>query len=98
MKILYGVQGTGNGHITRARAMSIEFARLGIEVDYVFTGRNANDYFDMECFGDYRTFSGLSFVAKDGHINLWATFRQAKVFQLLKDIRSEEHTSELQSR
>lgn len=86
MKILYGVQGTGNGHITRARAMSVEFARLGIEVDYVFSGRDKHEYFDMECFGDYRSFSGLSFVAKDGQINLWATFRRAKIFQLLKDV------------
>ena len=88
MKILYGVQGTGNGHITRARAMSVEFARLGIEVDYVFSGRDANDYFDMECFAQYRAFAGLSFVAKNGQISMWATFRQAKVLQLLKDITS----------
>jgi UDP:flavonoid glycosyltransferase YjiC (YdhE family) len=39
MKILYGVQGTGNGHITRARAMAAEMHAAGVEVDFVFSGR-----------------------------------------------------------
>ncbi len=39
MKILYGIQGTGNGHITRARVMASCFKELGIDVDYVFSGR-----------------------------------------------------------
>ncbi|WP_067097631.1 MJ1255/VC2487 family glycosyltransferase [Marinomonas atlantica] len=86
MKILYGVQGTGNGHITRARAMSVEFDRLGIEVDYVFSGRDKHDYFDMQCFGEFRSFSGLSFAAKDGKVNLLATYRKAQLIQLFRDI------------
>ena len=47
MKILYGIQGTGNGHITRARVMASCFKELGIDVDYVFSGRPEKDYFDM---------------------------------------------------
>ena len=86
MKVLYGVQGTGNGHITRARAMSEEFARLGVDVDYVFSGRANTDYFDMQCFGDYRTFQGLSFVAKNGKISLLETYRNAHITRLIKDI------------
>jgi UDP:flavonoid glycosyltransferase YjiC (YdhE family) len=35
MKILYGVQGTGNGHITRARIMAKAFADAGVQVDWV---------------------------------------------------------------
>lgn len=86
MRILYGVQGTGNGHITRARAMSAEFARLGVEVDYVFSGRDRNDYFDMECFGEFRAYKGLSFVAKDGRVSPFATCRKAGIVQLVRDI------------
>ncbi len=87
MKILYGVQGTGNGHITRARALCVEFKRLGVEVDYLFSGRAKEDYFDMDCFGQYQAFEGLSFVAKDGQIDLWATYRKANLAQLIKDVR-----------
>lgn len=88
MKILYGVQGTGNGHITRARALSVEFEKLGVDVDYVFSGRAEHEYFDMACFGDYRTFQGLSFVAKNGRVNVLETYKQAQLLRLMKDIKS----------
>ncbi|REG86799.1 MJ1255/VC2487 family glycosyltransferase [Marinomonas pollencensis] len=87
MKILYGVQGTGNGHITRARSMAAEFALAGIEVDFVFSGRPAADYFDMGVFGDYKTYEGLSFVAKNGRLDLLATCQKARFLTLFKDIR-----------
>lgn len=86
MRILYGVQGTGNGHITRARAMAEEFAMRGVAVDYVFSGRAPEDYFDMACFGNYRTFEGLSFVAKDGKVSLLATCRRASILQFTRDV------------
>jgi len=88
MKILYGVQGTGNGHITRARAMVVEMKMAGIEVDFVFSGRAPEDYFDMAVFGDYRTFQGLSFVARNGKLDLLATCRNANPLKLIRDIRS----------
>ncbi|MEP0071444.1 MAG: MJ1255/VC2487 family glycosyltransferase [Marinomonas sp.] len=88
MKILYGVQGTGNGHITRARAMAAEMNAAGVEVDFIFSGRPPEDYFDMSVFGDYRTFQGLSFVARNGKLDLLATCRNANFFELIRDIRS----------
>jgi len=60
MRILYGVQGTGNGHITRARAMAKAMADQGLAVDYLFSGRAADQFFDMEPFGDYRLCKGLT--------------------------------------
>lgn len=39
MKIFYGIQGTGNGHITRGRIMAREFQAANLEVTYQFTGR-----------------------------------------------------------
>lgn len=88
MKILYGVQGTGNGHITRARAMAVEMQAAGLEVDFVFSGRAPEDYFDMSVFGNYRTFEGLSFVARNGQLDLVATYRKANFIRLYKDIRA----------
>ncbi len=40
MKILYGAQATGNGHVTRARAMAPTFNKAGLDVDYLFSGRD----------------------------------------------------------
>jgi uncharacterized protein (TIGR00661 family) len=88
MKILYGVQGTGNGHITRARAMAAEMHAAGFKVDFVFSGRPPEDYFDMAVFGDYRTFQGLSFFARNGQLDLYSTCKNAHFFMLYRDIRA----------
>jgi len=73
MRILYGVQATGNGHITRARVMAPALRNAGIEVDYLFSGRPADQFFNMEPFGDYQTREGLTFVQKDGRVKLLDT-------------------------
>ncbi|TBR43122.1 glycosyltransferase [Marinomonas agarivorans] len=87
MKIFYGVQATGNGHITRARAMAPLLKDAGIEVTYLFSGRDEKDFFDMECFGDYQVAKGLSFVTKDGALQLMATLQQASIRQLFASIK-----------
>lgn len=50
MRILYGVQGTGNGHLSRARVMAKALVEHNIQVDFLFPGRKPEDFFDMECF------------------------------------------------
>jgi uncharacterized protein (TIGR00661 family) len=72
MKILYGVQGTGNGHITRARMMAAAFAKLdnsNIEIQFLFSGRPKQEFFDMECFGNCLYRQGLTFVTEKGKVN-----------------------------
>ena len=66
MRILYGVQGTGNGHLTRARIMAKALAAAGAEVDWVFSGRPKEKFFDMEAFGDYQVYRGLTFATQSG--------------------------------
>jgi len=88
MKILYGVQGTGNGHITRARAMATCFNAKGIEVDYLFSGREDNQYFDMDVFGRYQTYRGLSFATVAGKVSLWQSAKKLKFGQFFADVRS----------
>ncbi len=87
MKILYGVQGTGNGHITRARVMARAFANdPDVQVDYLFSGREESKYFDMEEFGDFQTREGLTFIHKNGAIDKWTTLREAKPKQFWRDV------------
>ena len=90
MKILYGVQGTGNGHITRARAMAEAFAKKSeqVQVDYLFSGRAPEKYFDMAPFGEFRALSGLSFKHKDGKIDLLNTLTSNNAPRLISDILS----------
>ena len=40
MKILYGVQGTGNGHITRSSILIPILRDMGHEVEVIISGRN----------------------------------------------------------
>ncbi|MBY6213165.1 hypothetical protein KUV95_16560 [Microbulbifer agarilyticus] len=88
MKILYGVQGTGNGHISRARAMAEAFQQFPeLEVQWLFSGRPPEKLFAMDVFGDYWWREGLTFVHKEGKIDQLATARQLDLRKLLKDIR-----------
>ena len=87
MKILYGVQGTGNGHITRARTMAREWSNTDIQVDYLFSGRPADKYFNMEPFGDYRCLSGLTFAIRNGKIDYFKSATCNNLPRFFSDIR-----------
>lgn len=88
MRILYGVQGTGNGHITRARAIVPHLDRAGIDVDFIFSGRAKEGYFDMEPFGQWRHFQGLTFASNQGKISVFNTLKKNSVMQLIQDIKA----------
>ena len=88
MKILYGVQGTGNGHISRARAMAAAFVKIpNVKVQYLFSGRPEANYFDMAAFGDYLVRRGLTFVSHEGKVDLLKTAQSNNVWQFLLDVR-----------
>ena len=88
MKILFGVQGTGNGHISRARAMAPALREQGLDVDFLFSGRDAERYFDMDIFGDYTLRTGLSFVVKNGRIDYLRTIRQARLLSFWREVNA----------
>ena len=87
MKILYGVQGTGNGHISRARMMASHFKQRSVDVDFLFSGRDPERYFDMECFGNYQTRTGLSFITHEGSVSYLRTALQNHPIRFLQEIR-----------
>jgi uncharacterized protein (TIGR00661 family) len=88
MKLLYGVQGTGNGHISRARMMAMHFAEKNIDVQFLFSGRAPEQYFDMDVFGDYQLRAGLSFATDKGSISAIKTLAQVKPFTFIRDVRA----------
>lgn len=86
MKILYGIQGTGNGHISRARIMAKKFNELGISIDYLFSGREPEKYFDMQEFGDYQTRHGVSFSSANGQVKVLDTIKNLRIGQFWHDV------------
>jgi uncharacterized protein (TIGR00661 family) len=90
MRILYGVQGTGNGHITRARHMAEGFAkRDDIHVDYLFSGRRTDQYFDMQGFADYNTARGFTFETANGRICRRKTVKNNNVLVFAKEVQQQ---------
>ncbi|MGR8929371.1 MAG: MJ1255/VC2487 family glycosyltransferase [Gammaproteobacteria bacterium] len=88
MKIFYGVQGTGNGHITRARVMARELYAAGFDVTFQFTGRPSDRYFDMEIFNGYQVREGLTFNTNNGQVSYLKTVLEASPIRFVKDVKS----------
>jgi uncharacterized protein (TIGR00661 family) len=86
MKILYGVQGTGNGHIARTKALLPELKKSGVHIDFVFSGRKQEDFFDMQEFGQYRLFSGLTLFCYRGRMQLLKTITKNNLVRFVLDI------------
>ncbi|PXW81481.1 uncharacterized protein (TIGR00661 family) [Nitrosomonas sp. Nm84] len=87
MKIFYGIQGTGNGHITRGRIMARELHAANFEVTYQFSGRPQDKFFDMHAFNGYQWRQGLTFSTQNGKINHLKTVFQSKPLHFLRDIK-----------
>ncbi|PIP81125.1 MAG: glycosyl transferase [Gammaproteobacteria bacterium CG22_combo_CG10-13_8_21_14_all_40_8] len=88
MKILYAVQATGNGHINRARNMAQAFKALNIEVEWLFSGRPKQELFDMEIFGKFQCYAGLTFAIKNGRVDYLKTIFINNFYVFIKDIFS----------
>lgn len=88
MKVLYGVQATGNGHITRARVIAPILRRHGADVRFLFTGRSWDHLFDMEVFGDFEWRRGLTFATHAGHVQYIRTALHNDLVGFAKDVRN----------
>ncbi|MFN8250620.1 MAG: glycosyltransferase family protein [Ferruginibacter sp.] len=85
MKILYAIQGTGNGHLSRARDIIPLLQQKG-ELDILVSGIQAD--VDLPYPVKYK-FKGLSFIfGKKGGIDLLATYRKGNIKRLYKEIKS----------
>jgi uncharacterized protein (TIGR00661 family) len=85
MKILYAIQGTGNGHISRAREIVPLLQKYG-ELDLVISGTEA----EMKLPQPVKyTFHGFSFVfGSKGGVDKWATYKLMDLKQLWKDMHA----------
>ena len=88
MKILYGIQGTGNGHISRARILARHLEKTNADVTYLFSGRERDDFFDMEIFGDFICLRGFTFYSTNGAVSYKKTIFNNNIFHFLSDVMS----------
>ena len=85
MKILYAIQGTGNGHLSRARDIIPILQQMG-ELDILVSGIQADVGLPYPI--KYK-FKGLSFIfGKNGGVDLVATYKKSNLRQLYKEIKS----------
>jgi len=85
MRILYAIQGTGNGHLSRARDIIPALLREKVQLDLLVSGIQADIQLPYEV--RYR-FGGMSFIfGRQGGIDLWNTYVKANSFRLQREIR-----------
>lgn len=85
MKILYAIQGTGNGHLTRAVDIIPELKKYG-KLDLFVSGAQAEVKLPYPV--RYKS-KGLSFYfGKDGGINFYKTFRNNSSKDVIDEIKS----------
>ena len=85
MKILYAIQGTGNGHISRASAI-LPLLRKKAKVDILISGTQADVLPDGEI--TYRL-HGLSFIfGTKGGVDILETYRSNKLKTFWKEVKS----------
>jgi len=85
MNILYGIQGTGHGHISRAREI-VPYLAQKFNVDVAISGYNTKLELD-EIPISYR-FKGLSFVYGSGGIMFGKSLKKLNLHQFYNDVRS----------
>ncbi|MES2275074.1 MAG: glycosyltransferase family protein [Bacteroidota bacterium] len=83
MKILYAIQGTGNGHLSRSMDIVPLLQQLG-QVDVLVSGNQG----DLSLpFPVKYKFNGLGFIfGKSGGVDLWKSLYKAKLRLFIKEI------------
>ena len=85
MRILYAIQGTGNGHVSRARDI-IPYLQEKGSLDLLISGIQSD--VDLPYEIKYK-FKGLSFIfGKKGGIDLLDTYRKTNLKRLYQEIQS----------
>lgn len=84
MKILYGINGTGNGHITKSLEVISQLEKEGHEVDILISGSNKNLDINHEVKFQKK---GFSFEYKNGSIDFYSTLKSSNIRQFIKDLK-----------
>lgn len=84
MKVLYAIQGTGNGHVSRAREIAPVLENY-CEVDYLLSGSQAD--LELPFPVRYQTRGMSLYFGKKGGVDLMRTYTRNRLPELLRQIR-----------
>lgn len=87
MRILYGVQTTGRGHLVRARVLVRELKARGHDVRTVLSGPPVEPQWLDSILEPWTQHRGLTHVSVGGRISYWGTAKQLKPLEFLRDVR-----------
>lgn len=88
MNILYGIQATGNGHITRSKLLVQQLRETGHKVQVILSGRKPADLWDVEELMPYEVFTGLTYAQYKGKVHYWQTVRNLRLMKFISDVVS----------
>jgi uncharacterized protein (TIGR00661 family) len=84
MKILYGIQLNGNGHITRSLELISKLRQYGYSVDVITSGGNSSLTLPIEVIKSFQGFS--MYFSKNGKIDWLKTTLSSNIFKIIRDI------------
>ena len=85
MRILYAIQGTGNGHLSRARDVIPAILKHNVSLDLLVSGIQADIKLPYPIKYQLK---GLSFIfGKKGGVDVWKTYYKANSMRLQKEIK-----------
>lgn len=86
MKVLYAIQGTGNGHLSRARDVIPALLKQNVTLDLLVSGIQADIQLPYPVKYQLK---GLSFIfGKKGGVDMWKTYYRANSLRLQKEVKS----------
>jgi uncharacterized protein (TIGR00661 family) len=92
VKILYGIQGTGNGHLSRSRELALRLRERGHQVTALISGRPADQLPPLPELDAIVHRTGLTFVSSEGRVRPLATARQLEPRRFFRDLADLEAT------
>ena len=88
MNILYGIQATGNGHITRSKLLVKQLRDSGHKVHVILSGRSPEKLWDVEDLLPYDVFPGLTYANYKGKVHYWQTVKNLRLIKFIGDVVS----------
>ncbi|MEQ1801959.1 MAG: glycosyltransferase family protein [Gammaproteobacteria bacterium] len=86
MRILYGVQTTGHGHLVRSTPIIRQLRERGHQVDVLLSGPPPDASWPARIGAPITSRPGLTFAADGGRIRYLKTAAQARPFDFLRDV------------
>jgi uncharacterized protein (TIGR00661 family) len=86
MKILFGIQATGNGHVCRSKEIVKRLKALGHKIQVIFSGGNLSLKQDLSIFTPYQVLKGLTFTTHRGKVSYINTLKSFRFVRFYRDI------------